>query len=112
MALVDKLRAMRELQVEVGGHKFTVRRPSDAERMQWLTGDGMTPVDLIHKCVVAWDLKEVDLVPDGGAVPAVFSSDLFLEYIQNQPDLWGPLSDAIITAIKDRVAQIESAKKN
>lgn len=111
-SLAEKLRLARETRVEVDGHHFTIRRPTEAERMEWMGKDGITPLDLVRRCVVAWDLLETDLLAGGAPVPATFDAELFAEYINDKLDYWLPLSNAIQDAISARIGALDDAKKN
>lgn len=108
-ALIDKLRRARESKIEAGGHTFTVRRPSDAEAT--LLG-GSSPLDLVHRHVVDWDLCEMHLIPGGNPEPAPFSAEVWATWVDDQPALWGPLSDAIISAYRRHVESREAVEKN
>lgn len=53
--------------------------PQKLERMEWMGKDGITPLDLVRRCVVAWDLLETDLLAGGAPVPA----PLMLNFLLN-----------------------------
>jgi hypothetical protein len=111
-ALGDKLRKARETQVEVDGHKYTIRRPTESERVDWMRVEGIAPLELVRRCVVAWDLLETDLLPGGAPTLAPFSADAFAEFINDNAAIWQPLADAVSTAIESRLEALEEAKKN
>jgi len=106
MSLIDKLRKAREQQIEVNGRTFTIRRPTDMEAAR-LTHDGGD----LFGFVIGWDLREVDLIPGGDPVPAAFSTELFREWVSDQPDLWKGLTEAIQKAYADHVARRETQGK-
>lgn len=108
-ALVEKLRKSRELIVECGGHKFTARRPTDADAINLA---GINPVDFIRRFVVNWDLIELDVMPGGGPEPVPFDSELWGEWISDHPELWSPLSTAIMDAYTLHAQQREESAKN
>lgn len=108
-ALAEKLRRARESSVEVDGHRFTVRRPTDAEAV---TLGACTPLELVRQFVVGWNLREIDLIPGGSPVEAVFTADLWAEYVADQPQLWGPLSQEILEAYGRHASARETAEKN
>lgn len=110
--LGDKIRKARETQVEVNGHKYTVRRPTEAQRTEWFRDEGISPLELVRRCVISWDLLETDLLAGGNPIPAEFSSDAFAEYVNDNIELWIPLSEAIKEAIKSRLGSLDDAKKN
>lgn len=110
--LGDQMRKARETQVEVNGHKYTIRRPTEAQRAEWLRNEGISPLELVRRCVIGWDLLETDLLAGGNPIPAEFSNDAFAEYVNDQIDLWGPLSESIQQAIESRLGSLDDAKKN
>lgn len=110
--VADKIRKAREQRVEVNGHFYTFLRPTDAQRAEWFSLDGISPLELVRRSVIGWDLKEIDLFEGGNPTLAEFSAEAFAEYVNDQPDLWGPLSTEIQAAIQSRLDNIESIKKN
>jgi hypothetical protein len=108
-ALADKIRKARESSVEAGGHSFTIRRPTDAEAM---TLGEATVTDVARRFVVAWSLKEIDLIPGGSPTDAPFDSDAFVEWVSDQPETLAALSSAIVAAYQAHVAKRGEAEKN
>lgn len=107
--LAEKIRRARESSVEAGGHRFTIRRPTDAEAME-ISG-GMTGLDLVRRHVVGWDLKFIDLYPGGDPTPAPFEPDAWAEWVADRPQIWEPLTTAIMEAYQaHRSAQGDAAK--
>lgn len=108
-ALTDKLRRARERVVEVAGRRFTLRRPTDAEAM--LLGE-QTGLDLVRRYITGWDLREIDLIPGGGPDPVPFDAALWADWVDDQPALWAPLAEAIVTAYREHADAREGAAKN
>ena len=111
MSLVDKLRKARESQVEVDGHQYTIRRPTEAEQAELFGDRKITGIEIVRSFVVAWDLNEIDLIPGGSPVPVQFSAELWSEYVNDKPELWQPLSQAIIDAITQHRKKVDGAVK-
>lgn len=107
--LIAKIRAARETRVPVDGRVYTVRRPTDAEAMD-LAGVG--GLELVRRFVVGWDMTELDLIPGGGPEPVEFDPLLWDVWIQDRPELWGPLTDAILKAYQEHARAREDAAKN
>lgn len=107
--LIAKIRAARETRVTVDGRRYTVRRPTDAEAMDLA---GVTGLGLVRHFVVDWDLTELDLIPGGGPEPVEFDPLLWDVWIQDQPHLWGPLTDAILKAYQEHTRARDDAAKN
>jgi hypothetical protein len=97
----------RERDVTVGSHAYTIRRPKPAEMLQ-----DMTRMDLVRRFVVGWDLKNIDLVPGGTPDPEPFDSALFADYVEDDPELWQPLADAVLGFWREYLAAKETAAKN
>ena len=87
---LEARRKAREKEVPLLGHVFTIRRPKAAEMLQ-----DMTRIELVRRFTVGWDLTAMDLMPGGDPDPEPFDAALFADYVEDEPTLWGPLSDAI-----------------
>jgi hypothetical protein len=94
-ALIDKIKKARQVSVSVKGFTFTVRRPTDMDIL-YLRRQSVREGDLLREFVVGWDLKEIDLIPGGAPVPVEFDQDLFVTWVEDQPECWGPLIDAVL----------------
>jgi len=104
--LQARLRA-RERNVEVGGHTYVIRRPKPAEMMVEHSG-----LELVRTFVVGWDLTNADLIPGGTPDPEPFEAALFADWVDDHPELWGPLVEAILADWRAYVAAREDAAKN
>ena len=110
MALIDKIIAGRQFTLEVDGHRYTLRRPTDAEALSSLR---ITTLDLVKRFCDGWDHTELSLgIPGGTGEPAPFSRDLWETWVEDQPTLWGPLSEAIQTAYVQYETARSQAEKN
>jgi hypothetical protein len=109
MSLIDKLRATRESSLTAGGHTWTLRRPTDAEAVRLRDASAL---DLVHRYVIGWDLREIDLIPGGSPVPLPFDADLWVDWVADQPHLWEPISSAVIDAYLAHQRAREDAAKN
>lgn len=111
-ALIEKIRKARETVVTVGGHNYTVRRPTDMD-MAEIAGQGGVPIkEYLRRFVVGWDVKEIDLVPGGSPEPVPFTPDLLVEWVSDRPGDWKPIADAIKAGYSAHVAKREAAVKN
>lgn len=99
-----RLRRSRQIEVEAGGHRFTVERPTMAEVVQ---AGGMlrADVEFLARHVVSWDLTVADLVPGGDPEPADFDAEVCALWLADRPDLWAPLG----TALRDAFRAYEEA---
>lgn len=107
-ALAKRLKA-REQVTAFGGHAYTLRRPTAAQLARLAEGSRL---DLLRECVVGWDLRLADLYPGGDPVPAVFEADLWADWLEDHPDLWEPLADALLGLIRAHQDALEAAEKN
>lgn len=107
--LLTKRHRAREVQVDAGGHTWTLRRPTAFERA---SSGSATPFDTLCRCICGWDLREIDLVPGGGPEPVPFDSDLLADYLADTPQLWEPLAAALMESINSHDARLEAAAKN
>lgn len=97
----------RERKVIVNGHAYTVRRPKAAEMLE-----DQRRIDLAKRFVVDWDLKQSDLIPGGNPEPEPFDAALFADWLDDDEDLWQPLSQAILDFWTEYRAAREADAKN
>jgi hypothetical protein len=109
MAALDKRLKARKAVVELLGHRYTLRRPTARQRIE---AAGGTRLDLARACVVGWDLTGLDMLPGGDASPMPFDRDLWDDWLDDAPDLWLPLIDAVEDLIARHDAALEAAAKN
>lgn len=110
MTLAEKLRAARQFTLDLDGITYTLRRPTDAEAA--LIGD-MTALDMVRRFVIGWNHTEISLgIPGGTSTHAAFSADLWSEWVDDQPALWGPMAKAIIDAYKAHSDKRSDSVKN
>ena len=110
--LIAAMRRAREQRVEAGGFTFIVRRPTDLEVVQ-LQNDGLTAADLVQRFVIGWDgVQEIHLIPGGAPVAVPFDAAVWREWVADQPDLWGPISAAIMQGYTAHRDALEAAAKN
>lgn len=103
--------ASRQSQVQAGGYTFTVRRPYVAEVVGGQLA-GQRPADLVARFTVGWaGVKESDLMPGGDPEDTEFSPALFAAWIQDQPALWAPLSEAIVESYTRYEQELEAQGK-
>lgn len=108
--LAERIRKARERVIpDVAGHTFTIRRPTEEDVQFGRIGSGL---GMVKDYVVGWDFKELDLVPGGGPEPVPFDSEAWAEWAADNPDVWKPLSDAIVAFYKEHNAQVETDAKN
>jgi len=108
-ALIEKLLRARESGVDAGGHRFTIRRPTDADALGM---QGKGPLDFVTKFVIGWDLVELDILPGGGPEKVAFDSELWAAWIVDHPELWEPLGYAIVDAYRLHAEARGEAEKN
>ncbi|HQK89327.1 MAG TPA: hypothetical protein PLU25_17020 [Acidobacteriota bacterium] len=101
----------RESRVEAGGHGFTIRRPTSLDVVR-ARSTGSVGIDFTLAYVVGWDqVNESDLLPGGDPEPVAFDADLFRAWVAERPDLWGPLSTAVMEAYQRHEEATEARGK-
>lgn len=111
--LLARIHKNRELKITVGRFVFTARRPTviEAGRMREAGRDG--PADLAADHVVDWSgVTEDDLVGGGGTDQVPFDERLWREWCADRPDLWQPISGAVLEAFATYAKAQKEAPKN
>lgn len=106
---LDKRHKAREQLVAAGGHSYTLRRPTAAALARLAEGSRL---DMLRACVVGWDLTYLDLYPGGEPVHAVFTAELWSDWLDDSPAIWEPLIDALLGMIRQHQDALEAAEKN
>jgi hypothetical protein len=107
--LRDRILASRQTWVEVGTHKFLVRRPSELQllKMQRTTSEEFTET-LLRESVVGWDgVLEEDLVTSGASDPVPFDREVFMTWVEDRPDVWQPVIESILKGIESARAKAD-----
>lgn len=97
----------REREVTVGDHGYTVSRPKAADML-----NDLSRIELARRFTVGWTLKNIDLVPGGNPDPEPFEATLWVDWLEDNEELWLPLSDAILALWNDHQTAKEAAEKN
>lgn len=99
----------RQKRVEHKGKVFIIRRPTHWEVLEM---GQVKQLDLLERFVDGWEgFTDADLFPGGDTAPAEFSKELFLDWIQDNPDLWPVLTKAITTEYETHVGKVAGTKK-
>jgi hypothetical protein len=110
VSLIQKLRQARQTWATVGRFGFLIQRPTALEGAELA---GASPVEKLRACVVNWrGITEQDLVPGGAADPVPFDSDLFAEWVSDQPEILTGITEAITAAILAHQARRQALEKN
>lgn len=97
----------RERDVPVGEHTYTVRRPKAAEML-----DDMSRIELARRFTVGWSLRNLDAMPGGTPDPEPFDPMLWADWLEDDEQLWVPLSDAVLALWNEHQAAKDAAAKN
>lgn len=101
--------AARQSTVEAGGHTFTLRRPTEFEKIRHCN---LPLLDYLCEFIDAADLTEADLFAGDGAEPVAFDRYLVRDWLYDQPDLWKPLAEALSSLVDAHDARAEAELKN
>lgn len=109
-ALSEKILRSRESVVPAGGFKFTIRRPTDLDMIEF--SKARRPADLV-RFVVGWkDVTHGDLYPGGDGAPATFDAEACAEWLADRSDLMVVLVNAVAEAYQAHKTALETAEKN
>lgn len=117
MGLEEKIRAARRRWVPAGAFEFEIERPTDYDlalvRAKKLPDGVLVALELIKGHVTGWrKISEADFLAGGGSDVPAFTREAFAAFIEDRPDLWGPLSDAIWAGIAERERELERLRGN
>jgi hypothetical protein len=111
-ALADKIRKARQFSKEVAGWKLTLRRPTDEEAAT-LFRDDLSPIDIAKRFVIGWaGVNEQDIVSGGSDQPAQFDADTWAAVIEDRPEMWQPITTAVVEAWSAHNDEREARAKN
>lgn len=111
-ALADKIRKARQFAREIDGWKLTLRRPTDEEAATFFR-DELSPVDVAKKFVVGWQgVLERDLIEGGSDQPARFDQETWAAVIEDMPEMWQPITTAVVDAWVEHNSKREARAKN
>lgn len=114
MSLAEKIRKSRESQFEVGGHRFTIRRPTALEMIEIRVSD-QGRGRAVLPFIIDWDNTVTALaigLPGADAHPVEFDAVVRDEWLTDRLDLLQPLADAVFAASAAHAAKLEDTKKN
>lgn len=99
---LDKARfaAARASQITLAGHQITLRRPTPWEVATAQAADQRLDITWASSFAAGWDFLESDLLPGGVPDPVDFDSETFRLWVEDHPETWKPLIDAVIGAYK------------
>lgn len=108
--LLKRRIAARQRIKEAGSHTFTLRRPTEFEKVKFAS---LTVLEYLCECIDDCDLTEADLIDGGSAeIKVPFERGLLFDWLQEKPSLWKPLMDELLTMVDGHAAALEEAAKN
>lgn len=112
MTLADKIRASRNLTVEVDHMKFYARRPS-IEEYGALFQEGTPDPEIARRYVTGWDgVRECDLLEGGAETLVAFDSNLWKEAVSDLPVVWREICKALVAATQSHMDKVVENRKN
>ena len=107
--LADKIRKSRESVVPAGEFKFTIRRPTDMDMLEFSRSK---KTEFLLKFVVGWEgVKELDLLPGGDGHPAQFDAEACEEWLSDRSDLMAVVVNAIVESYQDYKKRLTDEEK-
>jgi len=114
--MLERLRAAREVWVEVDGFRFLIRRPTDIQLAQWRElspGEEPEPSRVLRRCLIAWEgVRELDVVPGGSADFAPFSVAVAVEWLEDRVELYSKVIDGVRAAVTAHAEALRGDEKN
>ncbi len=109
--LKEKLQAARQVGLQLGSHRITLRRPTPWEIAKAHASDQRMDVVWAAGFVIGWDFTEADVIPGGLPEPASFDGEVFALWIQDYPDHWPTLVNGVVAAYQDH-ERAQAERKN
>ena len=112
--LITRMRKARQIKVEVDGHTFICRRPTDAEASElFQAGLHGNRLHVAREFVDGWEkVIDADVVVSGGDQPATFTRDLWREWCDDRPDFWEPIYTKVMESYEKHCEDRKAAAKN
>lgn len=108
-ALVERLRAARETWVEVDEFRLRLRRPTQAQVLEW---EGLSAHQFVARTVVGWEgVREIDVLPGGMPTPLEFDAELCAEWIADNPRRLNRVMAALNDAVRQRQEELGLVEK-
>lgn len=99
-AIKRRILAARETEVTAGGRSFTLRRMADLPLLRLREKHGNDRagfvIELTISSVVGWTIDEASLFPGGGDQPVPFDAAVFATWVEDQPETFNALRDAVV----------------
>ncbi|MCG7984736.1 MAG: hypothetical protein JAY90_18540 [Candidatus Thiodiazotropha lotti] len=109
--IIEKLRDQRKSIIKEGSYTLTISRPTDLDALAMNFKSNKEAIESLSNYVVDWDLTELDIISSGTNEPVPFDSDLFSEWIKDQPKLWAPLIFKIKQSYESHIEKVNTDKK-
>ena len=106
--LLELRKKAREQWFDLGQVKVLIRRPTGGSIVK-AQADGEA---LIRLSLVGWNLKELDLFSGGTDKAAEFDIDLALDWLEDEPDIYAKVLDAIVGMINGYNKKLQETGKN
>lgn len=117
--LIERLRRGREVRIEIdkpsgeGKFVFIALRPSDLDMVGVQGLDKQTQTKRGLGFVVGWEnVVEDDIVGGACMDPVKFDPELWMSWISDRAEYWGPIGDAIFSAFFAHLGAEADAAKN
>lgn len=111
--LSDKIKRAREFRKEIEGWKLILRRPTDYERDKAFRKDDIDALDIAKMFVVGWEeVTEAKFIVSGSSDPLPFDPEAWAELVQDLPELWSPITKAVIDSWVEYNERREGRRKN
>lgn len=112
--LINRMRKARQMRVEIDGHVFICRRPTDAEASELFKLElHNNRLHVSREFVDGWEkVTDADVVVSGGDQPVEFDKELWKEWCDDRPDFWEPIYTKVMEGYQEHAAKRDDAAKN
>lgn len=93
---LDRYLEARQVWKPIGKYEFLLQRPTELDVVKQRDNGGRFNVEFAARYVINWKgVLESDFLPDGFQEEVEFSSPLFCKWIEDKPELWLDIANAI-----------------
>lgn len=112
MSLAEKIRKSRRVEVNINGMTFYGRRPTEQE-FGSLSINNMMSYDVCKMFIDGWkNVREVDIVSDGGGDIVEYDKDVFDEWIVDDHVIANEISGKLLNAAVEKINSARELEKN
>ncbi len=91
---------------------FVITRPKPYQIHEMVSTGKDKQMDVFERFVIGWEgFTALDLYPGGDNTKIPFDTELFIDWVEDNPDCWAALTKAITEASENYQKKIKQTKK-